>query len=123
MFLICALCVFFCYMTPCCFCYMALVCIMNSVEVEVDVVQKERTTVKSSVQAMDEDAGARRRMDAPDGPQPTAQMRTSRSALGCEPAIRLSANPHIESTRPEVAQVLGCEPSKTNTSSRLINTT
>ena len=50
---------------------------------------------------MDEDAGARRRMDAPDGPQPTAQMRTSRSALGCEPAIRLSANPHIESTRPE----------------------
>jgi hypothetical protein len=28
---------------------------------------------------MDEDAGARRRMDAPDGPQPTAQMRTSRS--------------------------------------------
>jgi hypothetical protein len=94
---------------------MALVCIMNSVEVEVDVVQKERTTVKSSVQAMDEDAGARRRMDAPDGPQPTAQMRTSRSALGCEPAIRLSANPHIESTRPEVAQVLGCEPSKTGT--------
>jgi hypothetical protein len=102
---------------------------MNSVEVEVDVVQKERTTVKSSVQAMDEDAGARRRMDAPDGPQPTAQMRTSRSALGCEPAIRLSANhalsqrkqaqglanPHIESTRPEVAQVLGCEPAKTGT--------
>ena len=60
---------------------------MNSVEMEVDVVQKERTTVKSSVQAMDEDAGARRRMDAPDGPQPTAQMRTSRSALGCEPCV------------------------------------
>jgi hypothetical protein len=53
---------------------------------------------------MDEDAGARRRMDAPDGPQPTAQMRTSRSEF----MIKNTHRAHIKNIKSIGSQPRTC---------------
>jgi hypothetical protein len=50
---------------------------------------------------MDEDAGARRRMDAPDGPQPTAQMRTSRSEFMIIYPMHIANKSHVTTKHTE----------------------